>query len=125
MFPYLFVISIAAFFQGILNGIKIFAPSGFTPILFNGITVLLTYILSPYTANPARAMAIGVITGGTVQAFFQLPFVLKNNWRVTFTSLKDSFTNPGTRKVISLIVPTILGMLCGARLPWQAVRAFR
>jgi len=112
MFPYLFVISIAAFFQGILNGIKIFAPSGFTPILFNGITVLLTYILSPYTANPARAMAIGVITGGTVQAFFQLPFVLKNNWRVTFTSLKDSFTNPGTRKVISLIVPTILGMAC-------------
>ena len=31
---------------------------------------------------------------------------------MTFTSLKDSFTNPGTRKVISLIVPTILGMAC-------------
>ena len=45
MFPYLLVISIAAFFQGILNGCKIFAPSGFTPVLFNGIVILGTYIL--------------------------------------------------------------------------------
>lgn len=112
MFPYLVVISVAAFFQGILNGLKIFSPSGFTPILFNGIVVLLTYILAPRMANPARAMAVGVITGGCVQAIFQLPFVLKNNWKIYFTSLKKAFTNPGTRKVISLVVPTILGMAC-------------
>ena len=110
MFPYLFVISVAAFFQGILNGLKIFSPSGFTPILFNSIVIIATYILSPHTQNPARAMAIGVITGGTVQALFQLPFVLKNNWKVTFTSLKNSFTNPGTKKVIALVGPTIIGM---------------
>ena len=41
MFPYLFVISIAAFFQGILNGVKIFSPSGFTPVLFNSIVVFI------------------------------------------------------------------------------------
>ncbi|HPY53023.1 MAG TPA: lipid II flippase MurJ, partial [Treponemataceae bacterium] len=39
MFPYLFVISIAAFFQGILNAHHIFSPSGFTPILFNIIVI--------------------------------------------------------------------------------------
>src|SRR5512138_3336522 len=39
MFPYLLVISIAAFFQGILNGVKVFSPSGFTPILFNAIII--------------------------------------------------------------------------------------
>jgi len=72
MFPYLFVISIAAFFQGILNGCKIFAPSGFTPVLFNGIVILATYILSPYTENPARAMSIGVIAGGCIQALFRI-----------------------------------------------------
>lgn len=112
MFPYLVVISIAAFFQGILNGIKIFAPSGFTPILFNGIVVLATYILAPYTANSARAMSIGVVTGGCIQALFQLPFVLKHNWKITFTSLRKAFTNPGTRRVLKLIVPTIFGMAC-------------
>ncbi|MBO4321175.1 MAG: murein biosynthesis integral membrane protein MurJ [Treponema sp.] len=110
MFPYLALISIAAFFQGILNTLKIFSPSGFTPILFNGIVIASAYILSPHMANPARAMAIGVVAGGTVQAFFQLPFVLKNNWKVTFTSLKNAFTHPGTRRVLALIGPTIIGM---------------
>ncbi|MFA6937537.1 MAG: lipid II flippase MurJ, partial [Treponema sp.] len=62
--------------------------------------------------NPARAMAVGVITGGVVQALFQLPFVLKNNWKITFTSLKNAFTNPGTRTVLKLIGPTIIGMAC-------------
>ena len=110
MFPYLVVISIAAFFQGILNGVKIFSPSGFTPILFNGIVIAFTYIFAPHTANPARAMAIGVVTGGTVQALFQLPFVLKTKWAISFTSLKNAFTNPGTRRVLKLVAPTIVGM---------------
>ncbi len=110
MFPYLVVISIAALFQGILNGLKIFSPSGFTPILFNSIVIACTYILAPFTKNPARAMAIGVISGGCVQALFQLPFVIKNGWRLSFTSLKKAFTNPKTRTVLKLIGPTIIGM---------------
>ena len=51
MFPYLFVISAAAFLQGILNGCGIFAPSGFTPVLFNAIVVAITYILTPQLAQ--------------------------------------------------------------------------
>lgn len=110
MFPYLFVISVAAFFQGILNGCKIFAPSGFTPVLFNGIVILSTYILAPYTPDPAIAMSIGVILGGCVQALFQWPFLHNTGWKVCFTSLKKTFSNPGTRKVIALVAPTIVGM---------------
>lgn len=110
MFPYLCIISIAAFFQGILNGCKIFAPSGFTPVLFNGIVIVATYIFSPYTKDPALAMSLGVILGGLVQALFQWPFIRKTGWKVGFTTLKKTFSNPGTRKVIALIVPTIIGM---------------
>ena len=110
MYPYLIVISIAALFQGILNTLNIFAPSGFTPILFNICVIFGTYILSSKVENPARAMSIGVIIGGCLQALFQLPFILKTNWKVSFTSLKNAFTNEGTKKVISLIIPTILGM---------------
>lgn len=119
MFPYLFVVSIAAFFQGILNGCNIFAPSGFTPVLFNAIVVLITYILTPQLPNPdglpqealaARAMSFGVITGGCFQALFQWPFVKKTGWKTTLTGLKNAFSNPGTKKVILLIVPTIIGM---------------
>lgn len=110
MFPYLFVISVAAFFQGILNGCKIFAPSGFTPVLFNAVVIIATYVLAPYTENPARAMSIGVILGGCIQALFQWPFIRQTGWKICFTSLKKTFSNPGTKKVIALIVPTILGM---------------
>ncbi len=110
MFPYLFLISIAAFFQGVLNTCGIFAPSGFTPVMFNGIVVLATYLLAPHTSNPARAMSIGVILGGSVQAVFQWPFVHKTGWKVGIASLKKAFTNPGTRKVLSLIAPTVVGI---------------
>ncbi len=121
MFPYLFVISIAAFFQGILNGVKIFSPSGFTPVLFNSIVIAATYILTPVLSNgsenpelrsqmAARAMSIGVLCGGCVQALFQLPFVLKTGWGCHFTTLSKAFKNPGTRKVLALIGPTVIGM---------------
>ncbi len=110
MFPYLFVISVAACFQGILNGEKIFLPSGFTPILFNLCVIFGTYILSRKMENPARAMSVGVLVGGITQAAFQLPFVAKAGWPVRFVGLKKAFTNPGTRQVVALIVPTIIGM---------------
>lgn len=121
MFPYLLVISIAAFFQGILNGVKIFSPSGFTPVLFNSIVIAFTYILTPVLTKDitdaetkaqmaARAMSIGVLCGGCVQAMFQLPFVIRTGWGCHFTSLKKAFTNPGTRKVVALVGPTIIGM---------------
>ena len=110
MFPYLILISVAAFFQGVLNTCGIFAPSGFTPVMFNGLVVLTTYILAPHTSNPARAMAIGTLFGGSVQAVFQWPFVRKTGWKSGLTSLKKAFTNPGTRKVMGLLAPTIVGI---------------
>ena len=112
MFPFLIFISLAAFFQGILNSLKIFAPSGLAPILLNVITILCAYGLSPYTQNPARAMAIGVLIGGFTGAAIQLPFILrhKSKIRFFFTSLKKAINNPGTRKVLRLIGPTIIGM---------------
>lgn len=121
MFPYLFIISLAAFFQGILNGVKIFSPSGFTPVLFNSIVIACTYIFTPLlTKNvadaelraqmAARAMSFGVLIGGCVQAIFQLPFVIKTGWFCHFTSLKKAFKNPGTKKVIALVGPTVIGM---------------
>ena len=110
MFPYLFVISVAAFFQGILNSVNVFAPSGFTPILFNIAVISAAYALSSKTANPARAMAYGVVAGGTIQALFQLPFVIKQGFKPAFTGIRRAFSDPGTRRVLKLIAPTVVGM---------------
>jgi len=110
MFPFLGFISLAALFQGILNCFHIFTPSGLAPILLNIVTILCAYGLSPYTQNPARAMALGVIIGGFLAAAIQLPFVLKKGQTFFLTGLKRAINNPGTRKVLRLISPTIIGM---------------
>jgi len=110
MFPFLGFISIAALFQGILNSLHIFTPSGLAPILLNIVTILCAYTLSPFTKNPARAMACGILIGGFLEAAIQFPFVLKNGQRFFFTGIKKAFANPGTRKVLRLIGPTIIGM---------------
>jgi putative peptidoglycan lipid II flippase len=110
MFPYLTIISIAALFQGILNSVKIFTPSGLAPILFNIATIAGTYILSPFMVNPARAMAVGILVGGFLEAAIQLPFVLRQGFRFFFTGLGKAARDPGVKKVLLLIGPTIIGM---------------
>jgi len=110
MFPFLGFISLAALFQGVLNSLYIFTPSGLAPILLNIVTILCAYGLSPFTKNPARAMAIGILAGGFLEAAIQLPFVLKQGQTFFITGLKRAIANPGTRKVLRLISPTIIGM---------------
>ena len=110
MFPYLCFISIAAFFQGILNGVKVFSPSGFTPILFNISVIGATYLLSKFAGDPAKAMSIGVLIGGFLQAMFQLPFVLKHKFFFSFTNLRKALCNTYTKKTLRLIAPTLIGM---------------
>lgn len=110
MFPFLALVSVAAFFQGILNSLGIFSPSGAAPIVFNVVFIAVPYLIAGPAGNPARAMAIGVVLGGLLQALVQLPFVLKAGWRFGFIGLKRAFGNQGMRKVMGLIGPTILGM---------------
>jgi putative peptidoglycan lipid II flippase len=109
MFPFLGFISLAALFQGVLNSLHIFTPSGLAPILLNIVTIICAYSLSRFT-NPARAMAAGILIGGFLEVVIQFPFVIKRGQSFFFTDLKRVFSNPGTRKVIRLISPTIIGM---------------
>ncbi|GMO41033.1 MAG: murein biosynthesis integral membrane protein MurJ [Termitinemataceae bacterium] len=121
MFPFLAFISIAAFFQGILNSVYVFLPSGMAPIILNIVTIACAWLLSPYMKNPARAMAIGILIGGFLEAAIQFPAVFKHlhlaaqgqskrkiifKWR----GLKGALQNRGTKNVLKLIGPTIIGM---------------
>jgi putative peptidoglycan lipid II flippase len=55
-------------------------------------------------------MAIGIFAGGFLEAAVQLPFVLKRGFYFSFSSLKKAIKNPGTQKVLRLVLPTIVGM---------------
>lgn len=110
MFPFLGFISIAALFQGILNSVHVFAPSGLAPILLNVSAIACAYGLSRFSANPARALAVGILIGGFLEAAIQLPFVIHKGFRFFFTGLTKAFADKGVRKIFRLIVPTIIGM---------------
>ncbi|MDR2865779.1 MAG: murein biosynthesis integral membrane protein MurJ [Spirochaetaceae bacterium] len=110
MFPFLLFISVAAFFQGILNSIHVFVPSALAPIILNVVTIAASWLLSPYTKNPARAMAIGIFIGGFLEAAIQLPFILKKGFSFSWVPLIRAIRSPGTKKVLRLIGPTIIGM---------------
>jgi putative peptidoglycan lipid II flippase len=110
MFPFLAFISVAAFFQGILNSAGLFAPSAIGPILLNIVTIICAWTLKDTFGNPARAMAVGIIAGGFLEAAVQFPFVYKRGFTFFWTGIKSSFKNPGTIKVLKLIGPTIIGM---------------
>jgi putative peptidoglycan lipid II flippase len=55
-------------------------------------------------------MAIGVLLGGFLEAAIQYPFVLRKGYRFSFIPLRRALMNPGLRKVLALIGPTIIGM---------------
>lgn len=110
MFPFLALVSVAALFQGILNTIGVFTPSALGPIFFNICFILVPSLIGRWMGNPARAMAVGVLVGGLFQVICQLPAVLRAGYRFGFVGLGRAFRDPGMRKVLALIAPTILGM---------------
>ncbi len=70
----------------------------------------MPYLFGRILGNPARAMAVGILIGGTAQALCQLPAVLKAGFRFGFIGLGRAFRNPGMKRVFALIGPTIVGM---------------
>lgn len=110
MFPFLALVSFAALLQGILNSHEIFGPSGLAPILFNLCFIIVPWVIGSRLGNPARAMAVGVVAGGLLQALVQLPAVLRLGIRFGFMNPLRAFANSGMRTVFALIGPTILGM---------------
>lgn len=106
MFPYLLFISLAALSQGILNAYRVFVPSAATPILLNVCIVSFGLLAGGIVSDPATALGFGVLVGGAVQFFFQVPFLrgLGISYRLRFRP-----RNRGVVKVFQLMVPGAVG----------------
>lgn len=82
MFSYIFLISIAAFYQGILNTHDIFIPSAFSPLLLN-IAIIICGITIGNTAKEATiGLAIGVILGGLAQVLYPQFYIWKLKYQL-------------------------------------------
>jgi len=106
MFPYVLFISLAALTQAVLNSFKVFVPSALTPILLNISIITTGFTIGMRMKDPSIALGIGVLIGGMLQLFFQIPFLSKEGIRYR---LSLQWGNPGVRRVFLLMIPAAIG----------------
>jgi len=104
IFPYIFLVSMAALFQGILNAHHRFAISAAAPIFMNIGFILTTLLLAPRLAEPSYALAAGVLAGGFLQMIVQWPQLsrLKAIGRPAL-----GWRDPAVRSVLLLAAPRL------------------
>jgi putative peptidoglycan lipid II flippase len=107
MFPYIFLISLAALVMAILNSFHKFFVPAFTPVLFNLAIISIALLFAKSAKEPAYVFAVGVVLGGILQLAFQIPFLRRRGMRFHFHL---SFSHPAVRKVALLMVPGIFGV---------------
>ena len=111
MFPFLLLVALAAQAMGVLNACNRFAIPATASTFFNiGSIVfglLIGYVLGPVLGiEHITGMAIGVVLGGALQLFWQVPSLIREGFRFRPTF---DWSSPGLRHIIRLMGPAILG----------------
>lgn len=125
MFPFIFLVALAAVAMGVLNTKGVFGIPASASTVFNITSIIfglgLAYWLSgggwlssadknAIPDSPSQwaiiGMSIGTLIGGAAQLLIQLPSLLKVGFRF---SPVLSFADEGVRKVVALMTPAILG----------------
>lgn len=106
-FPYLFLISMTGFAGAILNSYGRFAVPAFTPVLLNISLICSALFLSSYFAEPAFALAWGVMMAGVAQLVFQLPFLQRLQ---LLPRPRWGWHDDGVQKIITLMIPALFGV---------------
>jgi len=104
IFPYILLVSVAAFFQAALNSHNRFAVAAAAPVLLNLAMIAATLLLAPRLAEPTYGLASGVLAGGVLQAAVQWP-QLRRLGVVGRPAL--GWRDPAVRSVLGLMTPRL------------------
>jgi putative peptidoglycan lipid II flippase len=107
MFPFLFLVSLAAITMGSLNTRRVFFIPALSSAWFNVAVIVTILLLYSRLTQPIMSVAIGVTVGGAIQFLFQIPSFYKKGFRF---GLDFSFAHKGLKKIGKLIVPASLSM---------------
>jgi putative peptidoglycan lipid II flippase len=107
MFPYLILVSVVAWSMGILNAEKRFAAPAAAPIFLNLAIIASAIGLAPILERPIEGLGWGVLLGGLLQVFLQIPSLFK----VDQTLLPKAFwSDKDVQRLIKLLGPSLLGV---------------
>ena len=101
IFPYVLLISLAAYSMGLLNSLKHFSIPAFAPCLLNISVIVCALAFGEGIAG----LASGVLIGGVLQLAVQIPVLYKKGFH---PKLFKSFRHPAARAIGKLLVPRVL-----------------
>ncbi|MFH0763685.1 MAG: murein biosynthesis integral membrane protein MurJ [Candidatus Omnitrophota bacterium] len=102
LFPFLILVGLWAYAMGLLNSLGKFASPAFGPCLLN-ISIILCAM---WFGENVFGLAAGVLAGGALQLFIQIPPLVLSGWRPAFTR---EFSHPKAKKIGVLLVPRAIG----------------
>jgi putative peptidoglycan lipid II flippase len=100
IFPYILLVSLAAYAMAILNSLKHFIIPAFAPCLLN-ISIIVCALL---WGEGIKGLASGVLIGGVLQLLVQIPMLYKKGFRFKFVS---NLSHPAVSLVGKLMLPRI------------------
>jgi len=101
IFPYILLISLAAYSMGLLNSLKHFAVPAFAPCLLN-ISIIVFALLF---GEGIKGLALGVLVGGVLQLALQIPVLYQKGFRFR---IPKTFNHPGAKTIGKLMLPRVL-----------------
>ncbi|MGD0336911.1 MAG: murein biosynthesis integral membrane protein MurJ [Candidatus Omnitrophota bacterium] len=100
IFPYLLLISLAAYSMGILNSLQHFSIPAFAPCLLNISIIVCAYLFG----EGITGLATGILIGGFLQLAIQVPVLYKKGFRL---HLFRRFRDPIAYRIGKLMVPRV------------------
>jgi putative peptidoglycan lipid II flippase len=110
MFPYIFFMSLVAFFSSVLNTWRHFAVPAAVPIFLNLSIITATLFIAPHMQRPIFALAVGVMLGGFLQFSIQIPLLCKLGLMPRLRNPVKSFSEPAVKRVIRLMGPALFAV---------------
>lgn len=101
IFPYVLLISLAAYSMGVLNSLRHFSVPAFAPCLLN-ISVIVCALAF---GEEIVGLASGVLVGGVLQLAVQIPVLYRKGFRL---QLFKQFKHPAAKIIGKLMVPRLL-----------------
>ncbi|MBI4197467.1 MAG: murein biosynthesis integral membrane protein MurJ [Deltaproteobacteria bacterium] len=106
IFPYIFLVSLAAWAMGVLNSLKHFAAPASSSIFMNLGIIVGALGLSYFTNPPVLGLALGVLLGGIWQLWIHFPFLKKFGF---FPKVQWDPSHPGVKKILGMMLPAAFG----------------
>ena len=107
MFPYIFLVGLAALFMAILNSLGHFLAPALAPVMLNLSMIAVAVGIAPRVERPAVWLAAAVLLGGAGQVLIQLRPALARGWQ---GSVQVAPRDPGVREIARLMLPGVGGL---------------